>query len=246
MNKETDVPAELTNRLKAYYDATLRSKMRYSSDTNITSIELSDVTYRLTAIDYDKSKEPPIEPNSLVTKEFKNDSDAVIHSQFQQSEQSTDSFKWAITEGLKIGASAKFQAGVPLIGQAEANLSTELALGASQESTVTKTHTWSETVTIDIPPKHSIKCSIVLNEVHADFPLTATVRAEGSVVYHLNKPNSDFNASLDGGVFWPTRPDLNKLSVLPDSAAHEFRAKGQFTGRVGISSHVDTSELKKV
>jgi hypothetical protein len=115
MSQEIDVQAELTNRLKAYFDSTLRSKMNYPGSAQITSIDVSGVKFSLLSLDYDDLKNVPIVPKSLVTKEFRNDSNATIHSTFQQTEQSSDSFKWSLTQGLKLGASAKFKRAYPLL-----------------------------------------------------------------------------------------------------------------------------------
>jgi hypothetical protein len=251
MNQDIDVHAELTNRLTAYFLSTLRAKMMYglgNANMQIASIDTSGVKFSLLSIAYDNLMNLPLTPKSLVTKEFRNESNATIHSTFQQTEQSTDSFTWSLTQGLKLGASAKFQAGVPLIGNAEANLSTELSLGAGEQKTVTTSHTWTESEVFDIPAKQSIKASIVLDEARVNTPFTATVLALGEVVYHLNIPDlmNSFHASLEGGVQWPTRPDLNRLPVLVNADGRKFFAHGTFTGRVGISTHVATEQIAAV
>jgi hypothetical protein len=243
MSQDIDVQGELTNRLKAYFTSTLRAKMRWNPGTEIVSVDTSGVTYKLVAIDYENLKQPIVKPRALVSREFRNDSNATIHSTFQQSEQNTDSFSWSITAGLKLGASAKYKAGVPFIGQAEVTLSAELTVAAGKTNTVTHANTWSESVTLDIPAKNAIKASIMLNEAHVDTPFTATFLAQGQVKCVLNIPDQQFFATLDGGIDWPTRPDLNHLPVLADAKARQFQANGTFTGSAGLSTFVTTEEL---
>jgi len=245
MSQDIDVQAELIKRLKAHFDSTLRSKLQFDARTQIAGVDISHVDYHLLSIDYDNLKSPVVSTKTLVTKEFRNPTDAVIHSTFNETQQTTDSFTYSFTEGLKLGASMKFSAGVPLVGKAGVTLTAELTLTAGQQKTVSSTNSWSESNTFDIPARHAIKASIVLNEAQVSTPFTATVLASGPVSYTLNN-GQGFTGSLEGGVNWPTRPDLNKLPLLTSSAERTFAARGQFTGKIGIATHVDTEDIAPV
>jgi hypothetical protein len=47
-------------------------------------------------------------------------------------------------------------------------------------------------------------------------------------------------------VNWVTRPDLNRLPVLPNAESRKFFARGTFTGTVGLATHVATEDLKQL
>jgi len=256
MSGDVEVLIELERRLKIYWDSTLKNKLDASA-MKVTSIDMDKITFTLLTIDYEDMKNPAISPKSLVTKEFENKSNAVLHSSFSVSEQVADSFKNSFTEGLKLGAGMKFSAGVPLIGKAAVNVSVELSLSSTQESSTTRTNSWTDTETIDIPAREMIRASFVLDQVNVRTPFTATVLARGVVTYHIDqnigvwprgsKPGpSTLSADLDKGTDWPTYPPLNRLPILASPKDRMFSAKGIFTGLVGLKTRVVTETIKAV
>ena len=55
-------------------------------------------------------------PELVDQKEIDNSSAATVTEQFSYTKTTTDTFSFSFTEGLKVGVSAKFKAGVPVAG----------------------------------------------------------------------------------------------------------------------------------
>lgn len=251
MTQEKDAIAILTENLTNYFYEKLHIPMfGNEKDVKLKKIDLDAVKFSLLTIEYEDTKNFPVTPDLLFEKEIDNPTDATIHSRFEKTSESIDTFKWSVTEGLKLGASATFKVGVPIIGEGKSTLSAEVSLGAGQESTKTVTEKWTVGDVIDVPPRHSIRANFILNKAKPDTPFVAFVEAHGRCRY-LTDPapfggTDGFWADLDDGVQWPTRPDWQGLPILPDESARKFEARGIFSGAIGLRARVVTSKLAEL
>jgi hypothetical protein len=72
---------------------------------------------------------------------IRNTSDGTIKRSFDYSKQTTDTYEWNVTAGLKLTAGAKASVGLPLVGEGEISTSVELSLEAGARSEHTDTVT---------------------------------------------------------------------------------------------------------
>lgn len=164
------------------------AKDQFVLDTSGVTVDLSSFTY--------DTPSPLTTPSVIASGEFDNDSAVQNSELFSDQRSTTASFKWSITEGLKLGAKTTFKVGTPVV-EGGVEVSAELSFGSTQEQTTTTTQTWTWSATVNVPAHSKVIASMVVNEETYSPRFTAVLQIGGTVGYR----NAD--GTIAGGASIP-------------------------------------------
>lgn len=145
---------------------------------------------------------------------------------------STASFTWTVTEGLQVGVTAKYTAGVPAALGTEVSVSAQLSFQASQSTTTTTTQTWSITANITVPKLSVITAVMVVEQVQLSVPWNATCTLGPT----SKVSQSDFDFIVAG--FYPGK---TLADLLPGSLMNQ-QTSGTLTGIYGTAAQISTTQ----
>jgi hypothetical protein len=172
-------------------------------------------------------------PELVDQKEIDNNSAAGVSEQFTYSKSLTDTFTFSFTEGIKVGVSAKFKAGIPVAGT-EWTVSGELSFTATQTQTTTNTSTWSNTVTVNVPAHTKVRAIAFVNVGNPSYSFTASVFVYNGMV---NLPAYDPGARMWNDIFVP----LDVL--LPQPADRSISLSGKLSAKCGVRTYVEVDTV---
>lgn len=254
---DTDVNQTILNALQKQWpkgEGDPWNKYWVIGTKSVEKFDTSKVALRLVKIDYpglgDKVVHSPV---VLQEAQVRNPSPATIKETFAYNHSFTDSYEWSVTAGLKLTASAKFEAGLPIVGQGEVSTSAEISVGAGLKSTHSESVSYSGSVEVQIPPQTSVAIKAVLMQGKVDaVPFKATLQAYGPVGgyfaygYSTSGPSHfEWNwADLDTGVGW-TDPGFKKVPPLKDDSVRTFVLEGLFSADCGFNVNVVAEPLAK-
>ncbi|WP_225902689.1 ETX/MTX2 family pore-forming toxin [Pseudanabaena sp. PCC 6802] len=146
---------------------------------------------------------------------------------FTYSKTLTESFTFGFSEGLKVGASAKFKAGLPIIGEGEVSLDAEVSFTANQSWTQTESRTWSQSTKVTVPPHSDIKVTAFISQADINSKFTGTARAT--------------DGHIQMGVYIDDPKNIQDLiipivAILTDEQ-RGFPLSGTFAGVEGVLSY---------
>ncbi len=213
----------------------------------VTQFDTSKVALRLVSIDYPGLADRLVQqPVLLEQTNVKNPTPASVTRTINYSRAVTDTFEWSITAGLKLTASAKFKAGLPIIGEGEVTTSAELSIGGGVKSTHAETVTLSGSVAVQIPAQTDVNIKTILAQGRVDaVPFRVVLQAYGSVgaytafgggVGGLNNFHWQWS-DLDTGIGW-TDPNFKSYPAFKDTSVLKFTVDGLFTATCGMSVNV--------
>lgn len=157
-----------------------------------------------------------------------------VEESFQQefSQTSTASFTWSVSEGLQVGASAKYSAGLPDALGSQVTVSVQLSFQATQSQTTTTSQNWQVNATINVPPLSCVGATMNLAQEQFDVPWSATC----TIAQSAKLSQSDFDL-LIAGLY-----DGKTLSqVLPGSLMNQ-QVTGTMTGNYGTATTIVTTQ----
>ena len=211
------------------------AKNQFVLDTSGVTVDLSSFSY--------ETPSPLTTPSVIAAAEFDNDSDVQNSELFQDERSTTASFKWSISEGLKLGAKTTFEVGTPVV-KGGVEVSAELSLGSTQEQVTTTTQTWTWSATVNVPPRSKVVASTVLNEETYSPRFTAVVEIGGTVGFR----NAD--GTIAGGTSVPSilegMPGVETVYAEAPwgkyPASSRVTCRGVFVGVQGRGYHIETKQ----
>lgn len=103
---------------------------------------------------------------------------------YEYSRQDGQSFKF--TEGLKVGTKAGVKAKLPLVGEANVEVSAEVSFSAEQSFSTTETSKWSFNQKVTVKPNTSVKVIGFIRIGKVDAPFNCNVRVlDGNVLVEV-------------------------------------------------------------
>ncbi|HYP58501.1 MAG TPA: ETX/MTX2 family pore-forming toxin [Beijerinckia sp.] len=93
---------------------------------------------------------------------------------YEYSRQDGQSFKF--TEGLKVGTKAGVKAKLPIVGEANVEVSAEVSFSAEQSFTTTETSRWNFSEKLTVKPSTSVKVTGLIRIAKLDAPFTCKVK----------------------------------------------------------------------
>lgn len=116
-----------------------------------TIVYLADLSIELDDIEFSEIDPGSARPSASWQDEIDNTSGGEIEKIISKTITKESTFELSFSETLTVGASAKFQANIPLIGSAETQLSTELSLNSSQTWSTTQGEEYTFSSTVKVP-----------------------------------------------------------------------------------------------
>ena len=220
---------DMLSRVKQYLVQT-----GYPDPAAITQLSGGDAllyTYDLAVEDWKFTNTLPgvLIPELVDEKEIDNNSAATVTEQFSYSKTTTDTFTFSFTEGLKVGVSAKFKAGVPFAGT-EWTVSGEFSFTGTQSQTTTNTATWTNTVTINVPAHTKVRAVAFVTVGSPIYSFSS------SAVVTAGKVNIPVYDSAIGSWYDAIIP----LAVLlPMPADRSLTLSGILSANCGVRTYVD-------
>jgi Clostridium epsilon toxin ETX/Bacillus mosquitocidal toxin MTX2 len=218
----------------------------------VTKFDTSKVALRLISLEYPGLADKVIhQPVMLDETQVKNPTPATITRTINYSKTVTDSYEWNITAGLKVTASAKFTAGLPIVGQGEVTTSAELSVSGGYKNTHTESVTFNGSVQAQIPAQTSVDIKTVLAQGSADaVPFHLVLQAYGQVGANTafgggSDGLSNFSwqwSDLDSGLGW-TNPNFKSFPALKDPSTRIFKVDGLFSATCGFNVNVVVEPL---
>ena len=218
----------------------------------VTKFDTSKVALRLISIDYpglaDKVVHQPVLLNESTVK---NPTPASVSQTINYSKSVSDSYEWSVTAGLKLSASAKFTAGLPLVGEGEVTTAAELSLGGGYKNTHSETVSFSGGVQVQIPAQTSVNIKTILAQGTVDaVPFHMVLQAYGKVGAYTafgggSGGLSNFEwqwSDLDTGIGW-TNPNFKSFPALKDPSVRMFVVDGLFSATCGFNVNVVVEPL---
>jgi hypothetical protein len=243
---------QITDAWGAWFSGKNGTSCRFTASTNYGSQKDLDkyTQYQTTAliqnIVYD-SNSPPI-ADSVVASTLWYDNDTTLQQSetFQETQTSTQSFTWSITEALSIGIEISATEGVPTVASSSQKLTVTLSLSSTQGATSTNTQTWQVNTPIQVPPNSSVKADMVISMQSYNVNFTASVLLKGYVaIWNNDKVNghwlwfhpieSVFEDCINNNIIDTTGYSIVAGGVMTQST-------GMFTGSQGISVGVTAKQ----
>ena len=233
-------------------------------DTNGTHVDLKQYPFAKISVNARNLQyqiPTPVEKPSFEYSEwFDNDTSLEQASEFTKSVETTDSFSYSFTKSLKISYTAKLGIQIPFISFG-GEWTTELDFSSTQTTAQTRTIKWEKKMPIKVPPKKSLRATLVINEDRYDTPWSADIVIGGNVAMWF-KDKIDFN-DINGKNFhwlWFPSPDwilcrdtdikpygMSIRDLLKNYTSEGrnviFKAQGVFTGVAGVNSYIRLEEF---
>jgi hypothetical protein len=168
-------------------------------------------------------------PEVVAQSDLRNPTPATISDQFSYSKKMTDTFTFAFTEGIKVGVSAKFTAGVP-VAKTEWTVSGEINFSATQTQTATNETTWTKTTTVNVPANTKVHVTGLVSVVTPMYSFTASaVVVNGKV----NIAAYDSATKLWDDLIIPLEV------LLPELADRSIPLSGSLNAKAGLRTYVE-------
>ncbi|WP_137846479.1 ETX/MTX2 family pore-forming toxin [Microbacterium sp. 2FI] len=247
---EIDVNGKILSALETSYKKT---GDQWSVNARpVTQFDTSKVLLRLISLDYPGLADRLIHnPVLLEQTDVKNPTPASVKRTITYSTSVTDSYEWNVTAGLKLTASAKFSAGLPLVGEGEVSTSAELSFAAGYKNTHSETVSFGGSVEVQVPGQTSVSIKTLLAQGKVDaVPFKAVLQAYGQVGAYTAFGGgqgglSNFSwqwSDLDTGIGW-TNPNFKSFPALKDESVRMFEVSGLFTATCGYNVNVVVDPL---
>jgi hypothetical protein len=172
-------------------------------------------------------------PELVDQKEIDNSSAATVSEQFSYTKTTTDTFAFSFTEGLKVGVSAKFKAGIPVAGT-EWTVSGELSFSATQTQTTTTTNTWSNTVTANVPAHTKVRAVAFVSVGSPQYTFSASAVVDNGMV---QIPTWNSTAKSYDDLLIPLEV------LLPTNADRSIPLAGALAAQCGVRSYVQLDTI---
>jgi hypothetical protein len=179
-----------------------------------------------------QTQDPVFAPEMVSERVYENDGDTEISEDFSYSKALEESFTFGFTEGLKVGLQATVSAGLPLVGEAEVQISGEVSFEANQSWTQTETKTWEVRTTVPVPAHSTTKVQGYVRNAKIDATFSGIVRATKGKVLTWFK--------LNDGTFTETPIPL---VVLLTEDQRTFGVGGNFEGVEGVSAYTKVEKI---
>lgn len=165
---------------------------------------------------------------------------------FQETQTSTQTFTWSITEAMSIGIEVSATEGVPNVASSSQKITVSLSLSSTQGATSTSQQTWQVNSPIQVPPSSSVKADMVISTQSYSVNFTAAVLLQGCVaIWNKNKVNghwlwfypieSVFLDCVNNSIIDTTGYSIVAGGVMTQST-------GTFSGSQGISVGVTATQ----
>lgn len=169
-NVNANSPVDPSVKMREYILDNKKSVLEtLNNKLEIDAKELKDVSYvivdriKIENEVYSKSPDIIYKPLMLRKHTYENNSDVEQQEFFEYSETIQDTFSFGFKETIKVGA--KVSAGINIeILSAGVEISTEVSFEANQQWTSTKSTTWKERTTINVPPHSKVEASAFINQ----------------------------------------------------------------------------------
>ena len=188
-------------------------------------------TYGLLLQDWSFTETMPgvMVPEVVAQSDLRNPTPATISDQFSYSKKMTDTFTFAFTEGIKVGVSAKFTAGVP-VAKTEWTVSGEINFSATQTKTATNETTWTKTTTVNVPANTKVHVTGLVSVVTPMYSFTASaVVVNGKV----NIAAYDSATKLWDDLIIPLEV------LLPELGDRSIPLAGSLNAKAGLRTYVE-------
>lgn len=216
----------------------------YSSQSFLDDYHQYQVSTTTQSIVYDGDSIPTDGSNVAFETIYNNNTQVSNQQSLIETETSTQSFEWSITEALAIGVEISATEGVPAVASSSQKVTVNLSLSSTQKSTVTNTQSWSVNTILTIPPQSSIKADIVIGTQSYNINFTVSVMLNGYVAIWNND-------KVNGHWLWfipitQVFSDCIANNII-DTSGYDIvgggvstTASGVFTGSQGINVVVNT------
>jgi len=193
-----------------------------------------DVDYR--NVVYGSVVKDVAKPGFTFEEWYHNGGSVPLEGRFSKTKQTTSSFTWSVTEGLKVGTTNKFKAGIPGVVGGDLKFKTELELSSTQSKTTTEKETFTVENHIPVAPHTSVKAVFTIIEREVEVPWTAEVYINGFVACW-------FEPKWQSHWLWffPVHMYANRDFQASGDSLH-YRAKGMFKGVRGVETTLTTQE----
>lgn len=152
-----------------------------------------------------------------------------VSTTFTYSANESRSLQYKFTEGLKLGAKAKFEAKAPFVGT-EIEVSAEVSFSADQTITNTTTETWTYSTQITVPSGTKALVEAVINVAHVEAAFTCTAQVDGGslgIGFYIAEPVPGKMPYLQQ--FWCP------VTELMQEQERSLTLSGSFGGGAGVS-----------
>ncbi|MGE8553422.1 MAG: ETX/MTX2 family pore-forming toxin [Chryseobacterium jejuense] len=216
----------------------------YSSQSFLDDYHQYQVSTTTQSIVYDGDSIPTNGSNVAFETIYNNNTQVSNQQSLIETETSTQSFEWSITEALAIGVEISATEGVPAVASSTQKVTVNLSLSSTQKSTVTNTQSWSVNTMLTIPPQSSIKADIVIGTQSYNINFTVSVMLNGYVAIWNND-------KVNGHWLWfipitQVFSDCIANNII-DTSGYDIvgggvstTASGVFTGSQGVNVVVNT------
>ncbi|WP_336687213.1 ETX/MTX2 family pore-forming toxin [Chryseobacterium bernardetii] len=216
----------------------------YSSQSFLNDYHQYQVSTTTQSIVYDGNSLPTNGSNVAFETIYNNNTQVSNQQSLIETETSTQTFEWSITEALSIGVEISATEGVPAVASSTQKVTVNLSLSSTQKSTVTNTQSWSVNTTLTIPPQSSVKADIVIGTQSYNINFTVSVMLNGYVAIWNND-------KVNGHWLWfipitEVFSDCIANNII-DTSGYDIvgggvstTAKGVFTGSQGVNVVVNT------
>jgi len=190
---------------------------------------------------------PPVEGATVAYELWYDNGTTLQQSEtFQETQTSTQSFTWSITEALSIGIEISATEGVPNVASSSQKVTVSLSLSSTQGATSTQSQTWQVNAPIQVPPDSSVKADMVISTQSYDINFTESVLLQGYVAIWNND-------KVDGHWLWfypieEVFEDCIANNII-DTTGYSIggggvmtQATGVFSGSQGVSVGVTASQ----
>ncbi len=198
---------------------------------------------------------PSPKPGSVssVKSHFKNDSSVQQSITYKQSETTTQSFNWSVSEKLAIGLEVSVKAGLPAVAEVTTKFSTNLELSSTQGASDTKSQSWEVSQQVLCPPYSNITAQLNVHTAEYDISWTAETKLKGYVaIWFKNrfyKPGFDSDHHLYFIPIGKVIDDCIKNNIIStngykkvSSSTIMASSRGKFYGGQGTDLVVDIKE----
>jgi hypothetical protein len=221
---------DLDSVISEFWQNNWRSDQPYVIDNSGLFVEVLEFTY----------EQPDVtrQPTLVASTTFSNGTDATATQTFADTKTTTASFKWSLTEGLKLGAKTSFKVSAPVFAEGKIEASIELSFSATQEQTTTDSQAWQYGASIPVPPHSVVQASAIVSMAEYNPNWYARLRVTGqSVAWYADNRTSGMS----------TYPNilcagLPGFTVDPTDNSALYAAGGTFKGAQGLSVEVKTQQ----
>ncbi len=232
-NIKTKAGPEALARVKEYLAATRHRDA--SAYTDLATDSPFVYTYELSLQDWHfQEKMPGMKVPEVVDQtEIVNPTPATVSNQFSYSKKVADTFTFSFTEGIKVGVSAKFKAGVP-VANTEWTVSGEISFSGTQTQTTSRETTWTNTTTINVPANTKVHVDAIVSVVTPVYDFSASAVVINSKV---NIPAYDSAVKSWDDLIIPLE------ILLPSLDDRSIPLAGTLMAKAGLDTYIQTRTI---